>query len=179
MLGLSIKEDFLKVIFGLSSHIKETIDIIKGGVNNFSKLSKAEIIKNEILRDCNNDIFLENANELYNEWRTIKAKWFLPRYFAKKQYINKIRRYNPLIIEQEINDFLSKLMEYKELHNEIVKIQNAINHYFESKYENETLPNVKEADIYIEKLNNWINHIGEVRDWYHWCAYKTELEDKG
>ena len=179
LLGLSIDEEDLKDINGLSSRFRETINIIRNGVGNLSKLSRAAVIKKEILRDSSSEIFSANANELYNEWRTIKAKWFLPRYFAKKKYINKIRQYNPLIVEQDINDFLSKLMEYNELHQEIVKIQTAISHYFESKYENDTLPDENVANIYIEKLNNWDSHIGQVRDWYQWCAYKKELKEKG
>lgn len=177
--GLTIHEEELKDINGLSSHIKETIETIKTGVNNYSYLSKAEIIKNEILRDYNKDIFSANANDLYNEWRTIKSKWFLPRYFAKKKYINKIKQYNPFIIEEDINTFLSKLVEYQDLHKEIIKIQTAVNYYFESKYENDKFPDKKEANYYINKLNDWINHIGNVRDWYQWCAYKEELKDNG
>ena len=179
LLGLSIDEEDLKDVTGLTSNLKETIVLIKEGSSNLSKYSKAEILKNEILRDCNADIFTQNANELYNEWRTIKTKWFLPRYFAKKNFINKIRQYNSLIIEQEINDFLSKLIEYQELHKEISKIQNAISRFFEIKFENDSLPSNVEANSYIEKLSTWISHIGKVRDWYQWCAYKRELKEIG
>lgn len=179
LLGLFVREEDIIDTHLLCSNFKETIGIIETCITNHTNLSKAEILKKEILRDCKNNIFSENALNLYNEWRTVKSKWFLPRLFAKRTYINKLKRFNPLIIEAEIDSFLSKLIEYQEIHKEIEIIQNAINYYFDFKYENDTFPNESNANKLIEILSNSLKSIESIRDWYQWCVYKKELKDLG
>ena len=140
---------------------------------------EAEAIKAELLRDCNDEVLSQDGETLYNEWRSIKAKWFLPRFFAKRSFLTKLKQFNNLIIEQDIDTFLSKLLNYQQLHNEIVTIQDVIHTYFAVSFDDDKLPTNEDLKCYVLKLDNWLQHTDEARDWYQWCAYKKELEVDG
>lgn len=175
LLGLTVEEEDLINQDRLSCRIKEAINIIEKGSANRSKLSNTEAIRSDILRDCKPEILLTNALGLYNEWRAVKAKWFIPRFFAERSFIQKIKQFNKLIVKQDINSLLSKLVEYEEKHNEIVNIQSAISVFFNIKFNTDELPDEAQIKEFIDKLNNWLTHTDAIRDWYQWCAYKKEL----
>ncbi|MBF1606005.1 MAG: DNA helicase, partial [Prevotella shahii] len=114
-----------------------------------------------------------------NEWRAIKAKWFLPRFFAKRTFIKKLKQFNSLIIEQEVDTLLSNLLNYQLLHKEITTIQDAVRTVFAVNLDGENLPSDDALKRYTSSLDNWLKHIDRARDWYQWCAYKKELENEG
>ena len=113
MLGLNIVEDDLVDAGRLLSRIKSASEILRKAEENREMLAKATGIKTDILRDCNDGILSQDGTALYNEWRGIKAKWFLPRFFAKRGFIAKLKQFNSLIIEQEVDALLSNLLNYQ------------------------------------------------------------------
>lgn len=177
--GLNISETDLADLPQLVSDLNETIRTIKETLGDREELTNAKRVRKEITLDCNEDIFREEAKELYREWRTIKAKWFIPRYFAKKNYIAKIRRFNPLMLETNIDDFLTKLITYQDLHSRIEHIHHILARYFDKQYEIDVLPAMVELEHFETELSSWTEHIGLARDWYQWCAYKNELRQAG
>ncbi|MCQ2220293.1 MAG: DUF4011 domain-containing protein [Prevotella sp.] len=177
--GLMIDESDLADISQLSVRMKDAAERIQAGINDWNKLSDASSLRSEIMRDCNEGIFNENANALYQEWREVKAKWFIPRFFAKRKYISKIREYNKLIIEQDIDGFLTKLMDYQKLHLEIKSINETINRYFDINTTDDVLPSTDVLGKLVAKLTEWTRHTDKARDWYQWCAYKKELSEVG
>ena len=140
---------------------------------------EAAHIKAELLRDCKDGVLAQNGEALYNEWRAIKAKWFLPRFFAKRTFIKKLKQFNSLIIEQEVDALLSNLLNYQLLHKEITTIQDAVRTVFAVNLDGENLPSDDALKRYTSSLDNWLKHIDRARDWYQWCAYKKELENEG
>lgn len=177
--GLKVEEEDLSDTVHLVSRLKSAYEILLKTRETYQRLLLVESIRSEILRDCTEDVLYQDAEGLYNEWRTIKAKWFLPRFFAKRNFIMQLKQFNGLIIEQDIDAFLSKLLDYMQLHNEIVNIQNIVNLIFEVNLDADKLPTKEELNIYIVSLERWIEHIGKVRDWYQWCKYKKELIEVG
>ena len=179
LLGLNIVEDDLVDVGRLPSRIKTASEILRKAEENREMLAKATGIKTDILRDCNDGILSQDGTALHNEWRGIKAKWFLPRFFAKRGFIAKLKQFNSLIIEQEVDALLSNLLNYQQLHAEIVTIQNVVRTLFAVNFEDDRLPSNEELRSYGSCLDNWLSHTDKARDWYQWCAYKKELENEG
>ena len=177
--GLNVTESNLSDISQLTQELKQAAETIQSGIDNKEKLSTTAAKKAEITRDCSEAIFNEDINAWYNEWRKIKAQWFIPRFFGKKNFIKKLRNFNNLIVEQEVDSFLSKLLDYNALHSEIDKINEVIAKYFEIKTTEDTLPSQRVISNCIERLENWSKHTHQARDWYQWCAFKRELKDAG
>lgn len=179
LLGLNIIEDDLADAGCLPARIKMASEILRKAEENREKLLEAEMIKTEILRDSNDEVLSQDGEALYNEWRSVKAKWFLPRFFAKRSFLTKLRQFNSLIVEQDVDAFLSKLLDYQQLHNQIITIQDVVSTLFAVNLAVDKLPTNEELKGYVLSLDNWIKHTEKARDWYQWCAYKKELEDVG
>ena len=179
LLGLNIVEDDLVDAGRLPSRIKSASEILRKAEENREMLAKATGIKTDILRDCNDGILSQDGTALYNEWRGIKAKWFLPRFFAKRGFIAKLKQFNSLIIEQDVDALLSNLLNYQQLHAEIVTIQDVVRTLFAVNFEDDRLPSNDELRSYGSCLDNWLRHTDKARDLYQWCAYKKELENEG
>lgn len=179
LLGLQVEEEDLADTRRLASRMKEALTLLENGHSRRAQLSRAEILKKEILRDCNPQVLSANAEELYREWKTVRAKWFLPRFFAKRNYLNKLRQFNPLVIEPDIDAFLAKLMEYQELHSDIAHIQEALRSFFDLPCAEDVLPAEPQMNTCMTKLSTWQHHLDNLHDWYQWCAYKQELIHNG
>ena len=67
-----------------------------------------------ILSTYREDILRMDVNANRREWEQIKAKWFLPRYFAKKKYLKSLQTYGQ-IFESGIDDMLNLVAGYQEL----------------------------------------------------------------
>ena len=73
---------------------------------------KRDEIKSELLKDFTPEILDENVYMLQQKWNAVEAMWFLPKFFAKRSYIKKIRFYNASLQENQIQGFLNKLATY-------------------------------------------------------------------
>lgn len=177
--GLNIEEADLADIPLLAAGLRETAETIQAGNSNRDKLTSAAQLRSEIMRDCDASIFNEDADALYQEWRAVKAKWFIPRFFAKRKYLNKLRLFNKLIVEQDVDTFLTKLLDYNNLHQEIDKVNAAIGRYFGTETTADALPPREVLSNHTDLLSEWAKHTDKARDWYQWCAYKRELKAAG
>ncbi len=54
------------------------------------------------------DVLRMNVQACRQEWETAKAKWFLPRYFAKKSFIKSMQRYGQ-VFEASVDGLLSQV----------------------------------------------------------------------
>ncbi|MBO4596837.1 MAG: DUF4011 domain-containing protein [Bacteroidaceae bacterium] len=178
LLGLNISENQLADLNGLTAKMQEAIGIIRQGQENTALANTAQL-KEEMLRDCNEGIFAQDGKALYQEWRAAKAKWFIPRFFAKRSFLKKLREFNALITEQETDALLNNLMEYQQKHGETEKIHGAIKSFFDYNCKTDVVPNNSVTSQFIARLNCWIDNIDKGRDWYQWCAYKQELQQAG
>ena len=70
--------------------------------------------KQEILTKCTHQFLEENSFLLQKEWDTIQQKWFLPRFFASRKFLKKLRIYAPTLSEEEISPLLEKFNLWNE-----------------------------------------------------------------
>ena len=177
--GLRVAESDLADMSQLTSALDDARSLVLSGIDNRERLSQARALRDEIARDCNEGIFGEDAESLHTEWRTAKAQWFLPRYFAKKKFVAKMRQFNSLIIESEIDTLIDKLADYQKFHAQIQQINDSVGHFSDTKTAVDALPAKDVLEHLATKFTEWPRQLDKVRDWYHWCAYRQELNAMG
>lgn len=57
----------------------------------------------------------EDAETLAAQWRSVEDKWFLPRFFARRAYLKRLRRWAPSISLEEVAPLLEDLCNYRSL----------------------------------------------------------------
>ena len=99
------------VPFGL----KTSADIVWLGM--FAEYNTTEIkneeLREKILSSYKEDILKIDVDANKREWQEIKAKWFLPRYFAKKRYLESLQAYGQ-IFETNIDSVLQLVGDYQD-----------------------------------------------------------------
>ena len=173
--GLTVDESDLATTNHLPGRLKEALEVIAACNANRSKYADLDESKAAILRDCKPEILSADANGLYNQWRAVKAKWFIPRFFAKRSFLAQLRQYNEYLLEADVDALLVRLTDYAAKHAEVVRIQNTVNRLFDTVLDGNSLPTEQETALYTTLLNSWLEHTDKARDWYQWCAYKEEL----
>ncbi|WP_276806896.1 DUF3320 domain-containing protein [Bacteroides stercorirosoris] len=117
LLSIPYLNKSLLEIGGNANLIEEWKDIILAG-------SERDRIQTELYKDYIPQILEENAFILQQEWKAIEMKWFLPRFFAKRSYLKKLRLYNASLQEEQIPKLLEKLNLY-DRNNKIVQEQSS------------------------------------------------------
>lgn len=179
LLGMCIEESDLADESALRNMLNGGIQTIGDAVANYEQLVTASAKREELLKNNTTDIFSEDADTLHNEWRKAKAKWFIPRFFAKRNFLDRLRRFNKYIVESEVDTLISSLSEYMKLHRQIANAQEVINKYFGCAYEEDALPSKDELLSMSARMNTWSKSLTGIRDWYQWCVYRKELQDVG
>lgn len=100
---------------GNTDLIEEWKDIILSG-------RKRDHLQAELGKDYAPQILEENAFALQQEWKAIELKWFLPKFFAKRSYLKKLRLYNTSLQAAQIPSLLEKLNAYQK-NNKIIQEQ--------------------------------------------------------
>ena len=86
--------------------IEELQDVICSG-------HERDRLHSELCQSYSPEIMDENVFLLQQEWKAIEMKWFLPKYFAKRSFLKKMRLYNARLQESEIPVLLSHLGSYQ------------------------------------------------------------------
>lgn len=102
---------------GDSTLVEDWKDIVRSGC-------ERDRIQTELGKEYAPQILNENAFILQQEWNAIGMKWFLPKFFAKRAFLKRLRLYNANLQEQQVPKLLEKLNLY-EKHKEIVQEQSA------------------------------------------------------
>ena len=75
-------------------------------------------LQDSILASYRPEILNLDVNAYWNEWNNIKAQWFLPRYFAKKKYIQSLQYYGP-IFESNIEPTLQQVGNFQAMNRQL------------------------------------------------------------
>ena len=117
MSGLLGSLPFLnKAIFDVSCNadlISEWKDIVQTGV-------ERDKVQSELLDTYAPELLDENAFVLQQQWKEIEMKWFLPKFFAKRSYLRRLRLYDMKMREDRIPELLEKLAAYQK-RNKIIQ----------------------------------------------------------
>lgn len=164
---------------GLAQHFKEYSATMEDYCRDHGNLVDAPELRKKLMRDNDEAIFNEDPEALRREWRTVKAKWFIPRFFAKRNFIGRLRQYNPLINPDELDPLIEDLISYRQKHEKIENLNRIIGQFFEIKTKEDVMPSLEQLEEAKAKFNLWANNSSRMRDWLHWVEYADELRKNG
>ena len=179
LLGMHVSTDDLRDESETASRLSSAISTLEKGKNERRQLLEAQSLRDRILKDNNEQLLETDGNQLRDEWRAIKAKWFLPRLFAKKSYVKRMRAYNPYVTEEEIDGLMDRLTDYQEQHRRILPVQEVMRKYFGKELTTDELPTEEQMTQSMADLARWKENTAMMRDWFHWCEYSEELKVHG
>lgn len=78
-----------------------------------------ESLYNNLIQANRPELFEEDIISLLKEWNEIQGKWFIPRYFASKSFINRLRFYNKDFNKDNIESILDEVLQYKKLKSSV------------------------------------------------------------
>lgn len=179
LVGLQVNETDTMNNSGLKTRLQQAIDQMKQYAADKSELSKAAAMKADLLKDNDASLLKEDGKTLRDEWRQIKSKWFLPKFFDKRSFLKKIKEYNQYATEEELDGILDKLYNYQELQQKMKPIQQVCSNFFHRELTENELPTAEEEQKMNADLQRWNEYSANVKDWYHWSQYCEELRAKG
>lgn len=179
LLGMDVKETDLADESRLRTSLQEAATVLSEAVTDLPTLSGTREMHDQMLRDNSEKIFSQDADALRHEWMAIRAKWFLPRFFAKRSFLGRMRGFSPYIIEADVEKILEKLAIYTRQHRQICGVQEIAARYFGKTYDLDTMPSGSEIERMVALLRQWADNLSGSRDWYQWCILRNELTNKG
>ena len=179
LLGMHVSTDDLRDESETATRLSSAIETLEKGKNERRQLLEAQLLRDKILKDNNEQLLETDGNQLRDEWRVIKAKWFLPRLFAKKSYVKRMRAFNPYVTEEEIDGLMDRLTDYQEQHRRILPVQEVMRKYFGKELTTDELPTEEQMTQSMADLARWKENTAMMRDWFHWCEYAEELKVHG
>lgn len=177
--GFRINREMLQHREETVMELHKKIQALKKLILKNNELSHTKELYELLLRDNSVDIFNEDAEELRLSWREIKAKWFIPRFLAKRSFLSRLRQYNHCIIEQEIDSLINQLSIYRKQHEEIEHIREILKQYFDIETPVDEMPENSILETAIGKMERWSDNSAQMRDWLHWSEFCEELKVYG
>lgn len=177
--GLRIDRKSLTDIQGLVADMLKSADILTRAQAEYENLRQARELRDALLADNTPDIFGEDAEQLCREWREAKSKWLIPRFFAKRNFVARLRQYDKCITETEVDVLIEKLATYHKRHEAIEQIRQVLRLYFATNTEEDVMPEKTVMENAAAKLRRWSEHSPLMRDWLHWSEYGEELTTSG
>ena len=95
-------------------------------------------------------------NQLQKEWERLQAKWFLPKFFGKRNFIKQYQ-------QRQGNASQALNRTYTQLQG-MAHIQ---------------LPEDGSVAAIISDIDRWLENLHSLRDWHQWCIRKHALEEQG
>lgn len=143
------------------------------------KFRGAKELRTKLMRDNNVAILDEDPEKLRREWRAAKSKWLIPRIFAKRRLLKRLRQYNNFITDDEIGTLIEDLCNYRQKHEKIDAVNRISKDFYRKEGEEDKLPDLKWLEEAASQLTHWADHSSEMRDWVHWSEYSELLREKG
>ena len=153
----------LDLIFRLSGHtMNHTLQGLYPRNNEFDPDNTKALLKTYLsayrkLESLVIDATHASTTKLRSAWREISGKWFLPRYFAQKSFINQLQSTNPSVTANEIKDLFAVLDDT------------------EAKLQKDMLIEHRNNQKASEYINEWCNAADELLDWSRWAKFRSEL----
>lgn len=177
--GLQLTRQMLHENDGLISSLRQAATRLAEESKRASELADTALLREKILRDYLPEILKEDGEHLNGKWREAKSKWFISRYFAKKAFINALKRFNPLITESDIDPLIDRLISYRDKHNRIESVRAVLLQYLHIETSEDRMPEAEVLRHSIAKLTNWSNNPAGIRDWLHWSEFCEDLRANG
>ena len=77
---------------------------------------KRDATRKELLGTCSPSLLQADMKQWQARWQQVDSQWFLPKYFAKKNFMKEFSAYCPTAVFETIPTTLRKVEEYQQLH---------------------------------------------------------------
>ena len=177
--GLHINRAMLMDSNALTRQMKRDSEVLSEFRKEADSLFEAGRLREKLLRDNTPGIFDEDPESLRRQWREAKAKWFLPRFFAMRNFISRLRQFNAYIAPDEVESLIENLIVYRQKHDRIRVMHQIMKRYFGTEYNGDEIPETSVLDKSAAKLSQWAANSSGMHDWLHWSEYGDILRKNG
>lgn len=177
--GFQINREMLQNSEKTVMNLHKKIQVLKELMLKSHELSHTKELYELLLRDNSLALFDEDAEDLRRSWREIKAKWFIPRFLAKRSFLSRLKQYNHYIREQEVDSLIDQFATYQKQHEEIEQIRQILKQYFDIETPTDEIPENSIIETAIDKMKRWSENSALMRDWLHWSEFCEELKVNG
>lgn len=128
---------FKDIISGIDFMSKNLMEVAYNDEKRFSIQKQIELgeeccrLKEDILQTCNEDIFIIDAKAYKQMWEEIQMKWFLPRFFAQRRFVKRMRQYGS-IETADVDDILNSVIKYQSLYEKYNNSDTKLSFYYAS-----------------------------------------------
>ena len=177
--GLRVDDDMLTDCDKTARGMKADAAALKEYGAQRETLTSAASLRQRLMRDNSTGILQEDPEDLRLQWRRAKAKWFIPRYFAKKAFIRRLKEYNPFLTEEETDSLIEDLIGYRGMHQRIADFNSILLRRFGLQYADDEVAPAPLLDENSAMLERWADNASLMRDWSHWNEISDELRADG
>ena len=177
--GLRLDRAMLTDSSGVVEEMRRSQETLRQALTHREDLQQTKEQQEQIVRDNAPEILAQNVEQLRTEWRAAKAKWFIPRFFAKRSFMKRLKQFNAFITEPEVDKLIDDLFLYHKRHAEIEQLRAVLSRHFGLETPKDTMPEAATIEESIDQLDRWSTHSDKMRDWLHWSEYADELESHG
>ena len=169
----------------------DTTDSIKRILQQYKQTLTSYI---QMLPSYRDDILRTDVRRVRREWEDIQAKWFLPRYFAKKKFLKGFQIFGH-VDASNVEEVFALMSDYQRRQD---AYQKDIESHSSAAAQSESQDSVYLLDLYQQlnifkdqlaaktnkknsseeiaaSLNRWLEGYQLMKDWYLWTDKKREL----
>lgn len=177
--GLHLTREMLMNLQETIDRMEQSRAILQQAEAQQEELRAVKGLREKLLRDNSADIFKENPEELRQQWRAVLAKWFIPRFFAKRKFLKHLRQYNKYITAKELDALFEDLACYRGGHENIERVRAVFERYYGNAPAEDELPDSSALGQAIGDLERWPQNKAMMHDWYQWSSFCDELRAAG
>lgn len=79
------------------------------------EMKQRDELYNSLIKDNRPELFEEDALSLLKTWSEIQGQWFLPKIFASRNFLNKLRFFNKNINKDNVEKILDTILSYQKV----------------------------------------------------------------
>lgn len=176
-------------LFGLEpiDNRLDTTDSIKRILQQYKQKFASYV---QMLPSYRDDILRTDVRRVRREWEDIQAKWFLPRYFAKKKFLKEFQIFGHVDASnvEEVFALMSDYQRRQDTYQQGVESQGS-DAIQDSEYLLDVFQQLNDlkdqlaaktnqknsSEEIAASLNRWLDGYQQMKDWYLWTDKKREL----
>lgn len=124
------------------------------------EMEKRDGLYNSLVQDNRSEFFDEDVLSLLKTWSEIQGKWFLPKFFASRNFLNKLRFFNKNISNDNVEEILDNILDYKKMRDSCASKENLVKKYTGTELSTEGLRSL------LEKMSAIKENIHDVSSLY-------------
>lgn len=128
------------------------------------EMSDRDELYKSLSQDNRTEFFDEDVLTLLKTWSEIQGKWFLPKFFGTRSFVNKLKFYNKNINKDNVQEILDAILRYQKLRNTCASKETIIKEYTSRLLSTEDLSTlIDKLPTLKDCVNSFCNETGITR----------------